>query len=455
MNRSTLTLAAIVALVVGYVYVFEYKKPEQEKTIKEEQQKIFKVKQDDMTAVYLKWAGGETKLQKKEGVWWLLEPIEDATDEASVNTLLKNIEDEASTAIVSEDPAADLKIYGLNDPLGFIEVTSADGKTRKVEFGQVDGLGGSKYARIVSENKIVVVDSAIQHKFIKTARDFRDKRIVRLNSDVPVTELVVRWRDKERNFTAKLQKKDTTWSYEGKSWDTDVRVVDAFISQIEGLRTNEFMPELKTAASARAKYKLNQILAQFQLKTKDGAAEELYFHSIDDGKAYVTVASRPTIYQLLVNSIEPLRINANHFRDKKKPFNFATDKVERIEIRTELSKLSLVKDGTEWKEEKPDEKYVVDQSKVSQLMSSLQGMLVSDYLGEAVKKNFSQTLGSVTLKGKDGVEFEIKWGRELSAKDRLVLTNKVNEGLAVGKSLIASLPLQTLRQQKEEKKAAE
>jgi hypothetical protein len=442
--RSTLILALIVAVVVGYAYVFEYKKPQEEKTAEEQKQKLFKISEDKVASIHLKWGGGETMLEKKDGVWKLTSPVQDDVDPAAVNTLLKGISEEASKALVSDKPDVDLKIFGLADPLGTIDVKTTDGTEKIVDVGQVDAIGGNKYAYIRDEKKVVAVDSGMQFKFAKTSRDLRDKRILRLPQE-PIESVQIKWTDKDRKFDLSMKRVDTKWAYEGKNWKMDQHSANAFVAQLEGLRTNEFMQEQKTDPQARKKYGIDHVLARFDLKTRSGKTDSIIYNSSLFGKAYFTSALTNTVYQLLSNSVEPLKIKEDSFRDKTEPFTFDVSKVEKIEVRKENSKISLTKNGNDWKEDKPVDWFKPDAEKVKNFLDKLSATSAKEYLGAEKKKEFSQPLGSITLKSKDGVEFEFKWGRDLSADSSLAVSSKVDEAFSVTKSSIMGLPFKDLQ----------
>ena len=94
--RTTGILALIVAAVLAYVYFVEYKHDEEKKVEKAENQKLFKVKPEDITEVHLKWAAGQTDLVRNEkNEWNIAAPISDSVDNSAMATLLQSISSES------------------------------------------------------------------------------------------------------------------------------------------------------------------------------------------------------------------------------------------------------------------------------------------------------------------------------------------------------------------------
>src|SRR5690606_23978308 len=102
-----------------------------------------------------------------------------------------------------------------------------------------------------------------------------------------------------------------------------------------------------------------------------------------------------------------------------------------------------------WTSEPVQETKTVDQSQVRKLIDAISELRVVQYVGENKKKSLAKPLGSIVLRNKAGEpEFELKWGPDISDKERIAITNKSNEGLSVSKSNLAMLPLQTILQEK-------
>src|SRR5690606_23437699 len=89
------------------------------------------------------------------------------------------------------------------------------------------------------------------------------------------------------------------------------------------------------------------------------------------------------------------------------------------------------------------------------LIDGISDLRVEKYVGEGKKSSLSRPLGAIVLKNKAGEpEFELKWGPDLTDKERIAVTNKSVEALSVSKSNLAMLPLQTLVQEKKEESEA-
>lgn len=447
LKSSTGILTVVVALVAAYVYFFEYKKSETEKVAKAEASKLFQTTESDVVSLRLKWAGGETLLSKNEkGEWFLDAPVKDSVDIAAVNAILKNISEDVSEDIVTSDPNVDLAIFGLKDPLGTITITKRDNSIQTVSFGQVDALEGKKYALLSLSKTVVLVQSFTQTRYVKTAKDFRSKKIQQ-TPRADISAFTVRIPNK--NIVVSMIKDNGVWKYSGHDWEVDAQAVESFLVQLNGLNTTDFVSENKKSAESKTKYMTNSALAVFDLKTKDGAVESITAHGVREGQVFITSSLKDTVYQVQKATYEAFLIGVDQFRNKKRAFEFNKDAVENIEIKTSLLKMTLKKEGSDWKVLALPDNKVVDQSQIKKLIDELSELSVVHFLGEDKKKSLVNPQGSIVLKSKAGaVEFELKWGADVSEKERMAFTNKSNEALSVSKSNIAMLPLQTIVQDK-------
>ncbi len=441
-RSSTTILALVVALVIGYVYFFEYKKTQTEGAAKLEGLKIFQAKEEDVVRITLKWAGGETVLAKNDKGEWLLQvPVIDSAEPTAVSTLLKGITDEASELTVTEDPVADLEIYGLKDPLGSVTIDKKDGTSQAVSFGQVDALDGKKYALIHQSKKVVVVPSFTQTRFVKTVKDLRQKKIAK-TSRFDVASITV----KTNGTNAAVTKNESVWTYIDKKWLVDSTLVENYIALVENLSAIEFVDENKNSEATRKKYPLNQSIWSVELKTKDGASETLTVHAVQERGALITSSLKNTVYRIAQNSYEPLKISDEYFRDKKQPFQFRSETVESIEIKTGLVQLKLKKENLGWKAEPPIADRTVDEGQVKKLFEDILALRAIKYSGMS-SKSLANPMGIIVMRNKDtATEFEIKWGADVSEKERVAMTNKSSEAFTVSKSDLALLPLQKLLQ---------
>lgn len=431
--RSSLNLFVLTALIGSYAYFVEYKGGEKKEKAKEESLRLFPASAADQAdRIVLTWVAAKTVLVKEGGTWKITEPIQDLADPTAVETLLTGLREEKSEVTVVEGEALDLSKFGLQSPLGTIEV-SGGGSTHRIEFGTVDGIGGVKYVHLPAQKKIVTVGSFAQTRFQKTARDLREKKIMAFEPSE------IQSFDYKGTLNFKVSKTEGAWSVEGKSWKLDEAKVTGFLQEVANVRASEVVSESKTADPK--KFGLSQTVSRVAVKRADGSEQILNLHPIKDGKLYLTREDRPPVFEVPSATAENLKLTELKLRDTKFPFKFDPALVANIDIRSSVSKLSLKRESGNWVVQGSDEKRKLSESKIQGLLTAL-GSLEAKEFTKQVK---GQVLGSVELKKEDGATvLKLEYGRDVGTEQQVVTTNLTPDVMLVSKSAIAGLPLQDL-----------
>ena len=107
---STIALAVVFAGLVGYIYFVDSKQEPGGTTTREKP--FTSVQADDIEEVQIKSADGETtRLQKTDGKWNLVEPVQAAADTGELTTIASSLSTLEIQRVVDEN-ASDLKQYG-------------------------------------------------------------------------------------------------------------------------------------------------------------------------------------------------------------------------------------------------------------------------------------------------------------------------------------------------------
>jgi hypothetical protein len=120
---------------------------------------------------------GRLLLTRKEGFWWLAEPLADLADSAEADRLVGQL-----TALRARDfvhGTEDLATLSLNPPLYRVTVTGVKGAVASVDFGATRSDGNTIYAR--REGQVFTVDRDITDELSKEAVAFRSAALIALN----------------------------------------------------------------------------------------------------------------------------------------------------------------------------------------------------------------------------------------------------------------------------------
>ena len=135
---------------------------------------LFDVPSADVSRLEISRGQGMLALARREGLWWISQPISDLADASSADRLVGEL-----TALRARDfihSNEDLAALSLNPPLYRVSLTGAKGVVTSVDFGATRSDGDTVYAR--REGQVLTVDRDIVDELSKEAEPFRATTLV-------------------------------------------------------------------------------------------------------------------------------------------------------------------------------------------------------------------------------------------------------------------------------------
>lgn len=120
---------------------------------------------------------GTLALAKRNGVWWLEQPLTDLADRDVAERLAGDLSSLRVNEFVPRAQAADLAALGLSPPVFRVTITDAKGAKHVLDLGSTRSDGNSVYAS--RQGQVFTVGNAILEELSKEAVGFRDRRLVR------------------------------------------------------------------------------------------------------------------------------------------------------------------------------------------------------------------------------------------------------------------------------------
>lgn len=367
--RSTLVLLVVLGALVGYIYYLD-----RDGTEEDAREKAFaSVNAEDVEEIRIKAADGETSLlQKTDGTWKLVEPVQADADEAEVTSITSSLASLEIQRIVEED-AADLKQFALDPPR--VEVsfrTRNDTSMRRILLGERTPTGGDLYARLPDGNRVFLVSSFLDSTFNKNAFALRDKTVLRLDRDkVDRVEVVAG----DRSVT--LAKSGTDWRIVAPVMArADFAAVEGALERLASARMQGIVApddgNLK-------KYRLDPPIASFTA-VSGSARASLLLGETDNAVIYAKDASRPLIFTVAPTLYTDLIRDLQEFR-RKDLFDSRSFTTNRLEMRrgTETTTLEKTKgaDGKDvWRDGAGKD---VDAAKVEDLLAKISGLRAESF----------------------------------------------------------------------------
>lgn len=187
MKRSTLAVAAVLLLLVGYIYFYE-----REPVVEERRAPLFEVEAASIEHIEIQARDAEpVVVDKTAGSWVVSAPLSVDADQDEIARLAQNLTTAEPERVLGDVTELSAEGFGLDEPALEVRFRLADGGERGLQFGRDTPTGTTRYARRSGENEILVVSSHLIHNFEKTLWDLRDKRIFQYPEDVTARRVEV------------------------------------------------------------------------------------------------------------------------------------------------------------------------------------------------------------------------------------------------------------------------
>ncbi len=179
MNFVKKTIFWVIMLIVigGGLYLAD-RKAEDVKQEREKALRLFPFLPEEVTAFVIKKEGETVKLEKRDDVWWVVEPVVDKADKKTVETFLDNVVNARKDAILFDQaPPEKLRELGLENPYITVLFTTSRGTTQII-FGRKGPTHNVAYAMLEGDPKVYRIHSDVGKEADKGLYDLRDKTII-------------------------------------------------------------------------------------------------------------------------------------------------------------------------------------------------------------------------------------------------------------------------------------
>ena len=182
--RGLLSACALLAVLSGLLWWSNRREARASKESEVSKSvKPISMPEDQIQEITLQKQNGESiHVKKIDGKWQITEPVQYAADPEVVSGMISTL------ALVNEDhvvdeKAADVAAYGLNQPAIKIGITGANHKAQELMIGDQTPAGSANYAEMAGDPRVFTIANYMKNSFDKTPVDFRDKRLLKFESD--------------------------------------------------------------------------------------------------------------------------------------------------------------------------------------------------------------------------------------------------------------------------------
>lgn len=184
-KKTTLLVLLCAAALGAGVYYFDWKRGQAEPAVQDSSKPVFSMQAGDVVSLTLaraaQPAAPSIRLEKRNGAWEIVRPIEAPADQPAVEGMI----DEIVGARVSqtEPGTADRrKAYGFDPPQGSLEFELPGGAKHTVALGNKDFTGTSVYALIDGGPNVSLLPAALSDSAALAVENLRDKRVAGIDA---------------------------------------------------------------------------------------------------------------------------------------------------------------------------------------------------------------------------------------------------------------------------------
>jgi hypothetical protein len=416
MIKTTTLLVLLGAVLLGAaVYFFDVKRgeKEKEKTSAEESKPAFSIDSGaDIKSITIARPAGAGEaavhLEKRDGAWWIVEPLlTDASEQ-----VVRRIADGIATAHVAQtEPEAPdrLKAYGLDPPALSIDFQLQNGSKHSLKLGDKDFTGVSVYAILDGGKDIALLPQTLLTSAVTNVEGLRSHSVLHMNAgDVASFDL------QNTSGELSLTRDKRGWKFK-KPADAagDTQDVNALLTAIASA---SFASIASETPDNLGKYGLTSPGITFKAVDGKGKTAMLVVGKKDGGDYFARDASRPMILRIDDKLYKKMAQNFADLRNKKLA-SFDPAEVNRVEFHNEHGTTIFARKtdkDEEWAIEAPADKKGKSAS-VWNLFSPLttaraEGVL--DHPGAAVMAGLTKPAVEVLLTEKSGKKLTVVISKE-------------------------------------------
>jgi uncharacterized protein DUF4340 len=341
--RLLIAVAVLAALSGAVWYSNKQEKAKEGKPAADAPPKVFTLKEDEVKQIDIKRKEGEkltSVIFNDKGKWMLTAPVSlpaESTQVASITSTAANL----TADRVVDTNVADLASYGLAQPAMELDITTKDGKTQKLLFGENTPVGSNMYVKLDGDPRLFAIAAYNKATFDKPANDMRDKHLLEFTGG-KIAKLEVTAKKQTIEFN-KIS--DTDWQIsKPRPMRADSFVVDDVVTKLKNsiMDTSVKEEDLKKAAAA---FPSAPLFAAVKI-TDSAATQSIEIHKLKDDY-YVKSSALKDIAKVSKEIAEGFDKALDDFRNKK-VFEFGFNDPTKIEITDTGKTFTYEKNGEKW-----------------------------------------------------------------------------------------------------------
>ncbi len=353
-----LIYALILAIVGGYIYIFEIKQKEETKKKEEQKTKLLGAQSSNLKELILKKSTGEEiELKKPADIWVITSPIKTKADTFAVEGLLAALGGSKYEKVIKENATNPIE-YGLDKP-EFTLRASGENESSQIAFGAQNPSKSSYYAMVAGRPEVFLVADTLKNALDKSLFDLRDKTIVGV---APQDIDTIEYQGKSPPVELKRQDGDKWLMVKPDTMPVRGMIVENNLKTLTGLTAKQIIDQPDQSDNAYGLDKPTQVFTLSGPKIKQ---------TLDIGRGIESVGAQKNFFARIKGhdevfvvpgvSLSHLKFRPDELRDKTM-VQFNPQNV--VKVRAEI-------EGVVWNlSQNPDRTWTIDQPEKNELAES-------------------------------------------------------------------------------------
>ena len=357
----------------------------------------------------VKTADGEIEAERKGSHWEILKPLKARGADQKINDMLASVLNSVVAQFLPENPTPE---QGLGEPRGTLTMAVEGMKEpMTLKIGNIpegDENKHKSFTKLSNRPAVTVLQNSALDPFLNLRpNDIRDKKLVRLESDV-IDRITIEPKDKPALV---LVRKGESWVQ--KDGEQEIKINDSLpgkiLASVQSTETTNFVSDVATELP---KYGLDQPLLKLRLSsfasenTSESKAGErpvatIHFGSVEGDSGYAKLDDEPFIVASPKTLLESIPVH----RAQIQPLNVwevKADSTIALEVTNESGTLKLEKKDNVWKLAAGEG--TLNEEKVTALVGVLAGIHTSKWFapGEVSKEALDKPATTIRITLKEG-----------------------------------------------------
>ena len=342
--RGLLIAAVVLAALGGGIYWSN--KAEKAKADKpattSDTPKLVSIPDDQFKEIEIKKFGGDDTIVRKNdsGKWEMTSPKPLGVEQDAVSSMVSTLSSLNADRLI-EDKTSDLGQYGLASPSLTVDIRKKDGKTTELLIGDETPTSGGFFAKLQGDPRVFTIASYNKTSLDKSAKDFRDKRLLTFDSDKLVRlELMA----KKQDFEFGKNNQNDWQILKPKVLRADGGQVEDLIRKIKDAKMDTSVSD-EDAKKAAGEFAKGAQIAEVKVTDARGTEQLDVRKNKDDYYAKSSVVEG--VYKVPKDLGDGLDKGLDDFRNKKL-FDFGFNDPTKIDLRDGARQVNLSKSGDKW-----------------------------------------------------------------------------------------------------------